>query len=74
MDWNSAVHGTLEDTWRQGFGDSSTVRTEELDALLASILQEVEDRRADQLQQMVAEVLQEQEQKKEEKEGEKEKD
>ena len=39
--------------------DSTRLRQEELDRTLASMLQEVEDRRADQLQIMVAETLSE---------------
>ena len=41
--------------------DSTKLRQEELDRTLASMLQEVEDRRADQLQIMVAETLQSEE-------------
>ena len=39
--------------------DSTRLRQEELDRTLASMLQEVEDKRADQLQIMVAEMLHE---------------
>ena len=41
--------------------DSTRLRQEELDRTLASMLQEVEDKRADQLQIMVAETLQSEE-------------
>ena len=41
--------------------DSSTVRQEELDKVLAGMLQEIENKRADQLQVMVAETLQSEE-------------
>ena len=41
--------------------DSTKLRQEELDRTLASMLQEVEDKRADQLQIMVAETLQSEE-------------
>ena len=57
----------IRDVWR-GYGldfvDSTTSRMEELDHCLASMLQDIEDRRADQLQVMVAEVLQAEEDKK----------
>ena len=41
--------------------DSSTQRQVEMDRTLASMLQDVEDKRADQLQIMVAETLQSEE-------------
>ena len=53
----NSVHGDMRATW-EDHGDSSTVRTESLDAVLATILQEIENKRADNLQRMVAEMLQ----------------
>ena len=44
-----------------GHVDSTRLRQEELDRTLASMLQDVEDKRADQLQIMVAEELQKEE-------------
>ena len=55
---------TVIDTLNSGSTDhvdSTRVRQQELDRTLASMLQEVEDKRADQLQIMVAETLQSEE-------------
>ena len=52
---------TVIDTLNSGSTDhvdSTRLRQEELDRTLASMLQDVEDKRADQLQIMVAETLQ----------------
>ena len=46
---------------RSGFVDSTRTRQIELDHTLASMLEEVENKRADQLQKMVAEELQSEE-------------
>ena len=58
------LHGSLYDVWRGFYPDSTTSRQIEMDACLAEMLQQVEDRRADALQRMVAEVLYAMEQKK----------
>ena len=55
---------TVIDTLNSGSTDhvdSTRVRQEELDRTLASMLQDVEDKRADQLQVMVAEMLESEE-------------
>ena len=57
-----SLHGDLEDVWRHDHVDSSRSRQVELDFVLASMLQEIENRRADKLQEMVAEALREMEQ------------
>ena len=54
------VYDTLN-SGSTGHVDSTRLRQEELDRTLASMLQEVEDKRADQLQIMVAETLQSEE-------------
>ena len=54
---------------RSGFIDSSRARQIELDKTLASMLEEAENKRADQLQKMVAEELQTEELDKEKREG-----
>ena len=65
---NTEIHGDLEETWRQEYRrehrDSSTQRMMELDRCLAAMIQEIENRRADQLQIKVAEMLQQQEDRK----------
>ena len=50
----------LQECWQRtnGVVDSSTSKQVELDRVLAEMLQDIEDRRADALQVMVAETLQ----------------
>ena len=67
----------LQECWQRtnGIVDSSTSKQVELDRVLAEMLQDIEDRRADALQVMVAETLQDDgaERKEEEKEEKEEK-
>ncbi len=51
------VHGDSRSQWEQHV-DSSTQRQHDLDRIYAQILQEIEDRRADELQVWVAVQLQ----------------